>query len=697
MMKKKLFPLLLGAMLIFAPACRSAKNAIPTPTPIPTPTVVLTPTAVPTPTPIPFKEPDISKYVTSESSFGPARQLTEFEDAPYDLVVTDDNKLLSVYCPGIDDYMNTRVQNEEIAIWELNLENGAFRKFPLRLEDLLPDEEPEVVSDYYALKYSAGNIFLVNEFNGVVALLDDNYKICDKLFFPCEHYRYSVTTNDGRCIFWDTQTTAYTILSVTGDQKLSAEKKEILLPKNYTLNGLSAYLNPGYLVFDANEDYYSVNGDYISSSFFLLLYNIETGEFSQLDALDFSRVVAYKDCMLQYFSSSGTLRILRDDAPGICSTLSLPKEMNLLSVSERENTLIFSNMDVNSHNLRLYGVCPDNGQVRFDLLLPYREELIFPNYCAMLGHTLFLSISRDMDTGMLLCVDFADSEPQTGFLHINLPYDKKTENDLRISDIRSKYNVNVYTRNDAIRYNSQYYFLSATDEDLISQALDEVEQVLSMFPSGFFSELYSISRFKGIDIMLTDRIMTSPNSDNTVDYAVGLTTQDYDLKYIFCDITALSIRTNLSHELMHCFYDVATDIALIDLSVDGFRRLDSLNPAKFAYNYSYTDYIPYANTNGFEQYLPYESKAPTYFYDYYAMTYPTEDMARIFENLCTANPENIPAYFQTEPIGRKADYLCAVLREIFHTIPKDEVMYWEKPLKDLHSIDYFKQNYDATR
>ena len=79
--------------------------------------------------------------------------------------------------------------------------------------------------------------------------------------------------------------------------------------------------------------------------------------------------------------------------------------------------------------------------------------------------------------------------------------------------------------------------------------------------------------------------------------------------------------------------------------------------------------------------------------DGYSTTYPTEDRARIFENLATCAPDALPEYFGSEALRKKAAYLCACLKRSFRSLAEAEDVFWERSLNPEWTYEYFEANY----
>ena len=135
-----------------------------------------------------------------------------------------------------------------------------------------------------------------------------------------------------------------------------------------------------------------------------------------------------------------------------------------------------------------------------------------------------------------------------------------------------------------------------------------------------------------------------------------------------------------------------------DRTFEFFSRWEMLNPPDFEYHWVYTD--ENGNTLGSDDPRVASNLAPDgdvdgiYFVDGYSTTYPSEDRARIFENLATFAPEDRPAAFSGKNMQLKAAYLCAALRDAYDSIAQAEDVFWEHGLNAEYTLDWFRENYD---
>ncbi|MBQ3707136.1 MAG: hypothetical protein II889_04415 [Clostridia bacterium] len=270
------------------------------------------------------------------------------------------------------------------------------------------------------------------------------------------------------------------------------------------------------------------------------------------------------------------------------------------------------------------------------------------------------------------------------------------ENQALIEALYEEYGVTVYTGTDAVRYMVGYAVLPETDESLIHRALEELGAFFAHLPEGFMKEV--VSYYSSLDICLTGRIIPERDNRNSISDATAFTTETNGIELAVFDINQSGIDKTVAHEFMHVFENTVYHIGW-ERDLEEFSRWSMFNPDDFEYRYVYTDED--GNTynwddNGLNGQYWEEGSDPDgiYFVDGYSMTYPTEDMARIFENLATAWKYDLPGYFAGEPIQRKAAYLAACLREAFSSIGDETVCVWEETLNPDYTLDYFRENYD---
>ena len=280
------------------------------------------------------------------------------------------------------------------------------------------------------------------------------------------------------------------------------------------------------------------------------------------------------------------------------------------------------------------------------------------------------------------------TEEEQSFYFSNEEYSEQQNDDLA-AKIKEDYGVTVYIRDKVVRFFPDFAVNALFDEKTTNDALVEVEKLLSKFPKGFFEEL-NYGEIKGLEIYLCGQLVQG--SEQGVENPGGFALQYKNKQMIVLDATFPSnLATTLSHEIMHAIdsrleYQIYNKDAYPDSVLEKWYKL---NPKKYDYKWGYVDDegVEYNAFNN-SKYTPMDEESTDnvnniYFIDYYANTFPTEDRARIFEALMTADSE-LPYAFKSKNLTKKAKYLCKMIRMAMDSIEDDseEVYYWERLLME---------------
>lgn len=212
-----------------------------------------------------------------------------------------------------------------------------------------------------------------------------------------------------------------------------------------------------------------------------------------------------------------------------------------------------------------------------------------------------------------------DSEPY----NLNIENKESKLNNI-ILNIKSNYNVNIKIKEKTnIKYPD---FTADTEENdtTINNALTKIIKILNKYNKEFFNNFYQ-GNYQGLNIYLTSTL-------KPIDYATQISNPAaYSLIYnqeymIVIDINQSNIEELICHELMHNI-----EFNLANNNISAFTNWSLFNPTDFYYNNSYTD------ASVFNYTLEEKNINTIYFVDTYSHTYPAEDRARIFENICTYN------------------------------------------------------------
>lgn len=221
----------------------------------------------------------------------------------------------------------------------------------------------------------------------------------------------------------------------------------------------------------------------------------------------------------------------------------------------------------------------------------------------------------------------------------------------KIKEIKDKYNVNIHVKDDIISF-PDFTYKKYDDTIHIISSLNEITTVLDKLSKEVFDSFYD-KDYKGLHMYLTGEL--KPKDMKTQYSSPAAYSLTYKNQYIITmNIGIFANETNTCHELMHNIEN--------NLNNKGeyFSDWYKLNPKKHTYTYSYKD------TNNNKYTIGESNINNVYFVDSYANTYPAEDMARIFENICNTNESSI---LNTYPkLYKKGIYLRDTLYKYYPSL-----------------------------
>lgn len=241
--------------------------------------------------------------------------------------------------------------------------------------------------------------------------------------------------------------------------------------------------------------------------------------------------------------------------------------------------------------------------------------------------------------------------------------------------MEARYGVKIYIGSEANRYFPDYKLDVLPDEKLIQSSLEELNEALSRYPSGFFPQLLN-DDVHSIGLYLGGRL--SATNTYSLEEAGAFACVYGQEQILAFDMRQYNTTGNLYHEVAHAIdrkIERAVYHGQCDFSEDTWS---GMNPAGFSYEYSYVtqSYDP-ANT---AQSIHDNDYSQVYFIDTYAKTYPTEDRARLMEYLLggeTADPCYVSPHLQ-----KKLEYYFAAIRQAFDDSGWDAVA-WESRLSSV--------------
>lgn len=204
-----------------------------------------------------------------------------------------------------------------------------------------------------------------------------------------------------------------------------------------------------------------------------------------------------------------------------------------------------------------------------------------------------------------------------------------------------------------------------------------VGDTLAQYPEGIFGEM-CVDSVKRIDIYLCGQLSNITSSG--ISSAAGIAFSDVFTRCIALDVNYCdSLHRSLTHELMHVMEDRLAQYAGESCPDLIANWTDFVPPGSSGFYMSYHDskgneMNDYSNTaeGG-------SSDSKVWFIDAYSKSYPTEDRARIMENLFAAAEQPNPN-LRGANLLRKARYLCTAIRLAFPSVAACDNVIWESEI-----------------
>lgn len=217
----------------------------------------------------------------------------------------------------------------------------------------------------------------------------------------------------------------------------------------------------------------------------------------------------------------------------------------------------------------------------------------------------------------------------------------------RAEELGQTYGITIRIWEDAV--SPGYAVQTEYQVSVIRDALDQLEATLSQLPEGFLDTTGNIQ---------VDLVRSVEADRDAVQYWSG----SQCCVIVPCQEAQKYFVWGLAY---------AVDARVLGNSRD-FDFWDDLNPRGFEYTY---DYKENAAREDVQEYLEGEDRA---FVDQIAMSFPTEDRARIFA--AAVMPGNA-SVFEPDTMQEKLELLCEAIREAFDLEDSTQIFPWEQYLE----------------
>ncbi len=268
----------------------------------------------------------------------------------------------------------------------------------------------------------------------------------------------------------------------------------------------------------------------------------------------------------------------------------------------------------------------------------------------------------------------ADDADDTGEVFRKASYIPE-EVDAKRREFEKKHNFSMYLGSEVFSNEFSYKLSIATDWQKVSETIDAIDEVLDIYPEGFFDQMK-----QGDTKTLAVYICAGFGKvyDYDIDTAIAVATAfgheralAVDYNYQYC------LQQTIVHEISHWIdkqIDKAEEMGKTgdDLFIDEWLEYQ---PSDFTYHYDYNNGKPV-----YKYIFSSDNIENAYFIDDYAQTYPGEDKARLFEYLMY--PDDYSDYMQAPHIREKLHVYFNRIRRVFDTSTWPEETAWEQKLRE---------------
>lgn len=328
--------------------------------------------------------------------------------------------------------------------------------------------------------------------------------------------------------------------------------------------------------------------------------------------------------------------------------------------------LITCRNDTAGLTLRLYAL--SRGILRCSVLLP--EVDLVGTGCVSADGTLYISVHSTQETAWwILRWNYEAFSPVSEDSCLEPYYTRdfpdvqgQASCEILARELGEQYGISVLLFEKAAACAPwDYAFTAEYRVDKTNWALEDLKATLEAFPEGFLTKLRQ--DWEDLTVCIVDTIQGTAES-GSLDSAEGLQFQNGSHFYI---ALAPKEEDSLKHTLFHEFSHLIDNRVLT--KTGAYDNWNDLNPQDFAYSLDLNaDMTPYkALLTGPDR----------VFIDNYAMTFPAEDRARIFECACTSGNEED---FVSPILQAKLQRICTGIRQAFDLEDAPERFLWEQYL-----------------
>ncbi len=513
--------------------------------------------------------------------------------------------------------------------------------------------------DYHltTLKIIEDNIYFLNEDNRVYTLYKQNIyrnsaskvgEVDGKNDYCLLYDKYILCLNNDTNYYYD-----YDLKLLYSDKYDSENKSQTLYHQNKFLKLIDNKLYDGNKVYrelDFNDkDAYYMNDAFVNNSSYLVYYSSSKKTYYYYDITKDSYEKLNDSLWSTYNKGLYTAR----DGKILVYNLVDNKITNYEDISYYNQTFVTAMSD----NL-FYFTDEDNMIYEINLdkkTISVIDYKIDPSVTTILRYKDYLYLIAPVERNDVYLVDLNNITKKESSIS---DYQQYMDNIVKskVEELENKYHIDIVYKDEVNIDNTTFKTTTEENNYLIIKALDAIEKFLKKFNVEFFDK-FKDDDHKGIILYLSGKIIPNDKIDTTQN-PVGYNLRENNQFEIVIDIKDIGLDATLCHELMHA---IEIRISSFDYSA-WFNK----NPRNYVYEYSY-------RTNVNSKYTRMEtSNDNVYFVDEYSKSYPTEDIARVFENICSTDVKSM--LLDYPHLKEKALYLKDIIIKEFPSL-KDATVF----------------------
>ena len=326
--------------------------------------------------------------------------------------------------------------------------------------------------------------------------------------------------------------------------------------------------------------------------------------------------------------------------------------------SQTETTLYHLDQKIASCDLKDYGYSADVYGLTYldeeNLIVGYNQSIVIIDPTYLEFKEVDQAKSTDVELKKQKIIETYNEKEETTVQGLDKAKSK-------IKKLEETYNVEIFISSDCKKeylQNSGFTFKDTSgyddEENLILEALEDIEAGLKLYPEHFFDQFYTKAGDGGLKIYLVGKIESTYS-------VIAFEFESAYNQNVILDINNDIIKQTFCHEVWHGIENIA-------LSKDDtiFDDWNELNPKGFQYTENFEGYDLDNNAKRYNFFDDNNMNIEdVYFIDTYSHTCSKEDRARVIEYMLAGDETVIKELSKSPHIMKKVEKLNDIIRKTF--------------------------------